>query len=87
MNAEKGKTIDIKLDFLKKKKYKTEIFSDDLEAKPIDITGLNKKIPVDLHGINTAIPFKKAQVEVKRNSIISLEIARNGGAFIKLTTQ
>lgn len=87
LNAEKGKTIDIKLDFLKKKKYKTEIFSDDLEAKPIDITGLNKKIPVDLHGINTAIPFKKTQVEVKRNSIISLEIARNGGAFIKLTTQ
>jgi alpha-glucosidase len=85
LNAGGEKTIIIQLDFLKSRQYNAEIFQDDLNAEPFNISGLNKKVPVELHMVSNVVPFIKNEIQVCKDDEIPLVIAENGGAFIKIS--
>jgi alpha-glucosidase len=87
INAGNARKIDVPLNFLKKKDYKALIFCDDTKAAPIELTGLNKKASVELHKIYTTIPYKAVKQAVNNKDILSIELAKDGGALIKFSIE
>lgn len=87
MNGPEAKRMELHLDFLRDKPYLAEIFSDNLQADLINLSGLNKHVPVTLHHIDKVIPYKYSMEQVSQGGTLRLELAAHGGAFIKLGRQ
>ncbi|WP_400073729.1 glycoside hydrolase family 97 catalytic domain-containing protein [Zobellia russellii] len=73
--------LQIDCSFLGNGEYIAEIFTDDTEAKRIDLKGLNKE--ADLRQWNTAVPFKKSSETVTKDKTLTVRLAEHGGAAIK----
>ncbi|WP_289062298.1 glycoside hydrolase family 97 protein [uncultured Zobellia sp.] len=73
--------LQIDCSFLGNGEYIAEIFTDDTEAKRIDLKGLNKE--ADLRQWDTAVPFKKSSETVSKEKTLTVRLAEHGGAVIK----
>lgn len=72
--------LTLNCNFLSGENYRTEIFTDDKNAEPINLDGLNSR--ANLTKYKTAIPFKKVEMTGNKNTILKLDLAENGGAVI-----
>lgn len=85
INAGDEKMIDIPLNFIQFSKCNVTVYSDDFNAEPISLAGLNPNIPVETHKIYTTIPYKVDKQVMKNTETLNLRLAKNGGAFLKFT--
>ena len=80
LNGSNALQVQISCNFLGNGEYKSEIFLDDTLAKPINLEGLNPR--ANLTKFKTAVPFKKEVKICDEKSILTLDIAKNGGAVV-----
>jgi Glycoside hydrolase 97. len=85
INAGDARKIEIPLSLLNGKSYNATIFTDNILAPPVPLEKLNQKVSVELHKIYNVIPYKVEKKEVNKGDILNIEVAQNGGAFVKLS--
>ena len=83
LNGGEHRSYEMKLAFLPKGHYDMVIVSDDLDAEPISLEGLNAK--AKLKQYTTAVPLKVERRTVSSGQSVTMLLGDGGGCVLMLT--